>query len=66
MTGVQTCALPICISNIRPDGIGYVEAANKIAKLLTAMRTWGVSGIQLKDHSNLPMVGIPTKTDKLR
>lgn len=55
-----------CISNIRPDGIDYVEAANKIAQLISAMRTWGMSGIQLKDHSNLTMFGVSTKTDKLR
>jgi len=40
-----------CISNIRPDGIGYADAAFKIAHLLRAMRQRGVSGVQLKDDS---------------
>jgi ethanolamine ammonia-lyase small subunit len=40
-----------CISNIRPDGIGYADAAFKIAHLLRAMRVRGVSGVLLKDDS---------------
>jgi ethanolamine ammonia-lyase small subunit len=40
-----------CISNIRPDGIGYAEAAFKIIYLLRAMRAQGASGVQLKDNS---------------
>jgi len=40
-----------CISNIRPDGIGYAEAAQKLAALLRAMRTRRLSGVQLKDES---------------
>ena len=46
-----------CISNIRPDGIGYADAAHKIAHLLRAMRTRRVSGVQLKDDSERPAVG---------
>jgi len=41
-----------CISNIRPDGIGYADAAFKIAHLLRAMRTRRISGVQLKDDSD--------------
>jgi ethanolamine ammonia-lyase small subunit len=40
-----------CISNVRPDGIGYVEAAQKLVALLHAMRTRRISGVQLKDDS---------------
>jgi ethanolamine ammonia-lyase small subunit len=40
-----------CISNIRPEGIGYADAAFKLAHLLRAMRARGVSGIALKDDS---------------
>lgn len=40
-----------CISNIRPEGIGYAEAAFKLTHLLRAMRTQGRSGVQLKDDS---------------
>jgi ethanolamine ammonia-lyase small subunit len=48
-----------CISNIRPDGIGYEDAAHKIAHLLRAMRERRVSGVQLKDDSDRPSVGGP-------
>jgi ethanolamine ammonia-lyase small subunit len=41
-----------CISNIRPAGIGHVQAAGKIAHLLHAMRAGQVSGIALKDDSD--------------
>lgn len=41
-----------CISNIRPDGIGYGDAAAKIVHLLRAMRTRRISGVQLKDDSD--------------
>jgi len=40
-----------CISNIRPDGIGYRDAAFKLADLLRAMHTRRISGVQLKDDS---------------
>jgi ethanolamine ammonia-lyase small subunit len=40
-----------CISNIRPDGVGYPEAAAKLVYLLRAMRGRGVSGVRLKDDS---------------
>ena len=41
-----------CISNIRPEGIGYADAAFKVVHLLQAMRARGVSGVQLKDDSD--------------
>jgi ethanolamine ammonia-lyase small subunit len=41
-----------CISNIRPDGVGYADAAQKIAHLLRAMRIGGMSGVKLKDDSD--------------
>lgn len=46
-----------CISNIRPDGIGYLDAAHKLAHLLRAMRTRRVSGVALKDDSDRPALG---------
>ena len=46
-----------CISNIRPDGIGYDDAAFKIAHLLGAMRTRRISGVQLKDDSDRALSG---------
>jgi ethanolamine ammonia-lyase small subunit len=41
-----------CISNIRPEGIGYAEAAQKIGRLLHAMRTLRLSGVRLKDDAD--------------
>jgi ethanolamine ammonia-lyase small subunit len=41
-----------CISNIRPDGIGYLDAAQKLAALLRAMRTRRLSGVRLKDETD--------------
>jgi len=41
-----------CISNIRPEGIGYADAAFKLVHLLRAMRLRGVSGVALKDDSD--------------
>jgi ethanolamine ammonia-lyase small subunit len=41
-----------CISNIRPEGIGYADAARKIARLLFAMDKHGYSGLRLKDDSD--------------
>jgi ethanolamine ammonia-lyase small subunit len=43
-----------CISNIRPDGIGYADAAAKITHLLRAMRARQLSGVRLKDDSDRP------------
>jgi ethanolamine ammonia-lyase small subunit len=40
-----------CISNIRPEGIGYGVAGFKMAHLLRAMRAQRLSGVQLKDES---------------
>jgi ethanolamine ammonia-lyase small subunit len=41
-----------CISNIRPDGIGYDDAAFKLSHLLQAIRGARVSGVRLKDDSD--------------
>jgi ethanolamine ammonia-lyase small subunit len=46
-----------CISNIRPDGIGYADAAFKLAHLLGAIRARGRSGVQLKDDSDRLLIG---------
>lgn len=40
-----------CVSNIRPEGLGYLSAANKVAYLLNGARRLGASGVQLKDDS---------------
>jgi ethanolamine ammonia-lyase small subunit len=46
-----------CISNIRPDGIGYADAGFKIAHLLRAMLDRRISGVQLKDDSDRLLLG---------
>ena len=40
-----------CISNIRPEGISYADAAFKLVHLLRTMRMRGLSGVALKDDS---------------
>lgn len=46
-----------CISNIRPEGIGYADAAHKLTHLLRAMRARRISGVQLKDNSDRLLIG---------
>jgi ethanolamine ammonia-lyase small subunit len=41
-----------CISNIRPDGIAYVDAAFKLLHILRAMRAQQISGVALKDTTD--------------
>jgi ethanolamine ammonia-lyase small subunit len=41
-----------CVSNTRPDGIGYAEAAAKLAYLIGAIRARRLSGVQLKDEQD--------------
>jgi ethanolamine ammonia-lyase small subunit len=41
-----------CISNIRPDGIGYADAGRKLAQMLCAMRARRLSGVGLKDEAD--------------
>ncbi|GGH05551.1 ethanolamine ammonia-lyase subunit EutC [Silvibacterium dinghuense] len=43
-----------CISNIRPEGLRYPEAAEKIAFYLRAARQLGRTGVDLKEDSLLP------------
>jgi ethanolamine ammonia-lyase small subunit len=38
-----------CISNIRPEGLAYADAAVTLIHLLRAMRARQISGVQLKD-----------------
>jgi ethanolamine ammonia-lyase small subunit len=48
-----------CISNIRPEGIGYADAAFKLVHLLRSMRARRLSGVQLKDGSDRLLIGGP-------
>jgi ethanolamine ammonia-lyase small subunit len=41
-----------CISNIRPEGLAYADAAFKLTHLLSAMRARRLSGVALKDDGD--------------
>jgi ethanolamine ammonia-lyase small subunit len=41
-----------CISNVRPEGLPYAEAARKLAFLIAGARRLGRSGVDLKDDSD--------------
>ena len=40
-----------CISNIRPEGLSFRQAAETLATLLTGARALGATGVALKDES---------------
>jgi ethanolamine ammonia-lyase small subunit len=42
-----------CISNIRPEGLKYPAAAEKIFFLISESLRLGISGIELKDNAGL-------------
>jgi len=50
-----------CISNIRPQGLSYPAAAHKLHFLLTMARRLALTGIQLKDDSDVILIN----TDRL-
>jgi ethanolamine ammonia-lyase small subunit len=51
-----------CVSNIRPQGVRYADAARTIVHLIRAMRAGGRSGIALKDDSDRLLVTGETTT----
>ena len=48
----RTDAQRNCISNVRPAGLNYTEAARKLDWLVSAALARGVTGIELKDDSD--------------
>jgi ethanolamine ammonia-lyase small subunit len=45
-----------CVSNIRPEGLGYEAAARRIDWIAAAALARGLTGVALKDESALPIV----------
>ena len=41
-----------CISNVRPEGLGYADAGFRLLHTLRAIRARRISGVQLKDDSD--------------
>ena len=41
-----------CVSNIRPEGVAYDEAARQVAYLLNAARAGRYSGVALKNRAD--------------
>jgi ethanolamine ammonia-lyase small subunit len=48
-----------CVSNIRPEGLAYADAAFRLAHLLTAMRARRLSGVALKDDGDRLLLDRP-------
>lgn len=46
-----------CISNVRPAGLSYAEAAHKLTYLIEGARRLGRTGVDLKDDSGTPTLG---------
>ncbi|MGF6442865.1 ethanolamine ammonia-lyase subunit EutC [Paraburkholderia youngii] len=49
-----------CISNVRPEGLDYPQAAHKLHYLLTQARTLRLTGVSLKDDSDDLLANAPT------
>ncbi|MBX9709964.1 MAG: ethanolamine ammonia-lyase subunit EutC [Xanthobacteraceae bacterium] len=45
-----------CVSNIRPEGLSYAAAAFKLAWLMRAALRRGITGVDLKDESDLALL----------
>ncbi len=48
-----------CVSNIRPDGLAYGDAAHRLHHLLERMRALRLTGVGLKDESGAPPPMLP-------
>ena len=55
-----------CISNIRPEGLSYAQAAHKLIWLCQQARRMKLSGVALKDRSDLLDVASPASISQAR
>ncbi|MGA8010775.1 MAG: ethanolamine ammonia-lyase light chain EutC, partial [Thiomonas sp.] len=55
-----------CISNVRPDGLTYAQAAHKLAWLLAGARRLGRSGVDLKDDSEAAALPASSAPEQLK
>ncbi|MDT3669375.1 MAG: ethanolamine ammonia-lyase subunit EutC [Aromatoleum sp.] len=53
-----------CVSNIRPEGLGYAAAAMRIAWLMREARRLQRTGVELKDRSDLPEIAEDSATSE--
>ena len=51
-----------CISNVRPEGLNYAAAAHKLHYLLMHARRLGLTGVGLKDNSDVLLESAPTES----
>jgi ethanolamine ammonia-lyase small subunit len=54
-----------CISNVRPEGLGYADAAEKLVYLLEQALSRGLTGIALKDESGAADATLTTQPNFL-
>lgn len=54
-----------CISNVRPEGLGYAQAARKLLWLCGEAQRLRLTGVQLKDRSEVVQVGAASPTGVL-
>ncbi len=54
-----------CISNVRPEGLGYRDAARKAVWLAAEAMQLGLSGVGLKDESDMALIKEASPPDRL-
>ena len=54
-----------CISNVRPEGLGYAEAAARLVYLLEQARSRQLTGVGLKDESGASVLATEERSNFL-